>query len=324
MWRSILIYGMTGILAVWLTGCALNRQDNSGNIGPVEPVRATVSPTIPQQSENGDGLAAVEPTQEPTVEPTQEPVAEPTQEPTAEPTQEPIAEPTQEPDPEPPQEPLPEAPPAPLAPPIPALPAGATVGFCHRVQHGETLENLAQVNGTTSRAIQVANDLHPPYHIYIQQALFIPTIFGSGPNYYIVQEGDTLDTIAATCNLPANFIAWVNKFEESIMLVSDQVIQIPIPPFPPPSRFPHPQAGPYGPPSVFPPPGYGAHPPQHDDGHHHNGYDDSCDYVVQYGDTLYSLARYFGVSVKKLMTLNGIYNADTIYAGQCLRIPDGW
>jgi len=45
-------------------------------------------------------------------------------------------------------------------------------------------------------------------------------------------------------------------------------------------------------------------------------------YVIRYGDTLYSIARGFGVSVEALMGANGLYNPHLIYVGQNLTIPD--
>ena len=45
-------------------------------------------------------------------------------------------------------------------------------------------------------------------------------------------------------------------------------------------------------------------------------------YVVQRGDTLFSIARRFGTTVSVLQTLNGIENADYIRVGQVLRVPD--
>lgn len=44
-------------------------------------------------------------------------------------------------------------------------------------------------------------------------------------------------------------------------------------------------------------------------------------YVVQRGDTLYSIARRFGVTVAELSRLNGIANPNVIRVGQRLRIP---
>lgn len=48
----------------------------------------------------------------------------------------------------------------------------------------------------------------------------------------------------------------------------------------------------------------------------------STGYVVRYGDTLYSIAMRFGLSVEVLMRANGLYNPHFIYVGQNLIIPD--
>jgi len=45
-------------------------------------------------------------------------------------------------------------------------------------------------------------------------------------------------------------------------------------------------------------------------------------YTVRPGDTLYDLARRFGVSVKALTVLNGIADPDKIAVGRAVRIPD--
>ena len=44
-------------------------------------------------------------------------------------------------------------------------------------------------------------------------------------------------------------------------------------------------------------------------------------YVVQYGDTLYSIGLKFGVSWVQIAEANGIVNPNQIYAGQVLKIP---
>ena len=43
-------------------------------------------------------------------------------------------------------------------------------------------------------------------------------------------------------------------------------------------------------------------------------------YVVQPGDSLFLIARRFGVSISEIASLNGIYN-NVVYVGQALRIP---
>ena len=46
-----------------------------------------------------------------------------------------------------------------------------------------------------------------------------------------------------------------------------------------------------------------------------------CVYVVKKGNTLYSIGRWFGVSVKTLKKCNHIKNANKIYVGQKLVVP---
>jgi LysM repeat protein len=137
-------------------------------------------------------------------------------------------------------------------PPITNIPPGATVGFCYRVQACETLACIGQKFGVDPHYLNLVNDLHPPGHVFTHQALFIPKQYGRGPNVYIVQEGDTLALIADQCHLPVSFMAFVNCLDENVTLQPGHVLVIPIPPFPPPSRYPYP---PPGPPSVHPPPG---------------------------------------------------------------------
>lgn len=54
------------------------------------------------------------------------------------------------------------------------------------------------------------------------------------------------------------------------------------------------------------------------------GHNCSQYYYVQRGDTLSSIARWFGVSVNALAQANGISNPSRIYAGQKLCIPSGY
>src|SRR5215212_6050497 len=44
-------------------------------------------------------------------------------------------------------------------------------------------------------------------------------------------------------------------------------------------------------------------------------------YVVQPGDTLFSIAARFNVSVSELATINKVYDVNAIYVGQVLMLP---
>ncbi len=139
------------------------------------------------------------------------------------------------------------------------IPPGARQGFCYRAQPGDTLANLGNKCADDTRFcnlpdpgfISLTNDLNPPGHIYPQQVLFIPRGYGSGPNVYVVQAGDTLTKVAEQCHLKVDLLAYVNGLEEEANLEGITTLIIPRPLFAPPSRYPYPQVGP---PSVWPPP----------------------------------------------------------------------
>jgi LysM repeat protein len=46
-------------------------------------------------------------------------------------------------------------------------------------------------------------------------------------------------------------------------------------------------------------------------------------HTVSYGETLYSIGRYYGVSPYAIAQANNLYNPNYIYAGQVLYIPSG-
>jgi LysM repeat protein len=46
-------------------------------------------------------------------------------------------------------------------------------------------------------------------------------------------------------------------------------------------------------------------------------------YIVQPGDTLYSIARRFNTTIEAILAINDIANPNFIYPGQILQIPNG-
>ncbi|MFN8454620.1 MAG: cohesin domain-containing protein [Anaerolineae bacterium] len=151
--------------------------------------------------------------------------------------------------------PIPSPTPTPTNTPVTpqvCIPPDATVGFCYRVQPGETLYNLwkrcTKVPDLDIRFcgipdphfISLANDLNPPDYVYPQQILFIPTQYGNGPNVYLTKDGDTLTQIEQDCKLEPGIVAQVNGLPRDATVVSGTPLIIPRPPYPPPSRYPYP------------------------------------------------------------------------------------
>ncbi len=104
-----------------------------------------------------------------------------------------------------------------------------------------------------------------------------------------IQPGDTIESIAQTHNTTTNLIKQAN------CLVSNNLIPgtiIYVPGAPPPTSIP-----------CGPPPGW-------------------VYYIVQPGDTLYSIGRAYGVSVAQLQTANCLGSSTTIRGGQRLYVPN--
>lgn len=47
-------------------------------------------------------------------------------------------------------------------------------------------------------------------------------------------------------------------------------------------------------------------------------------HCVKYGETLYGIGAYYGVSANAIAQHNGLWNPNYIRAGMCLHIPAGW
>lgn len=114
-----------------------------------------------------------------------------------------------------------------------------------------------------------------------------PTVArADGPPYgslYTVQYGDSLQSIAARYGISMQALMQANSMTAPYMYVG-RTLQVP-----------------YG----YAPASYGA----------------IVVYIVQPGDTLFSIARRYGVSVSTLMRLNYLYNPNIIFAGMRLRVP---
>lgn len=104
---------------------------------------------------------------------------------------------------------------------------------------------------------------------------------------YTVQPGDTLGDIAARFDVPVSVIARINAIPNIDRIYPGQRLRIP-------ARMPQPPRPPQRP--------------------------DTQRYVVQPGDTLYSIAEANGTTVDALIRLNDIRTPNLIFPGQTLRL----
>lgn len=153
-------------------------------------------------------------------------------------------------------------------------------------QPGDTLYTIAQRFNTSAEAIMAANNRLNSYLIYPGQLLEIPEEPESEQlgYYYIVQPGDSLYRIAQRFNIPLKELIRVNQIPPPYTIYPGQRIFLPgvEPPKPPP---------------------------------------EGQVYIVQPGDTLYSIAEKFNLPLDSIIRLNNIPRPDLIYPGQRLILP---
>ena len=116
--------------------------------------------------------------------------------------------------------------------------------------------------------------------------------------YYVVRPGDTMYSIANRFGTTVWAIAQANGIVNPSRIYSGQVLFIPavgpLPPYPP------------GPQPPLPPQPIGG------------GY---VVHVVRYGETLYGIARMYGMNAWSIAQANMLVNPNYIYVGQVLVIP---
>jgi len=228
------------------------------------------------------------------------------------------------PSPAPTPAPTPEPSPAPTPTPSPApepAPEAESVVQEYRVQPGDSLNLIAARFGTTTSVLQEFNGITNPNLIRVGQLIRIPAVGSTEPIAtpsptpaptptpapipepepepepqeveYRVQSGDTLLRIGAKFGVAPSLIQSYNNISNPNMIRVGQLLKIPTSASasdsePAPAPAPEPEA---------------------------------ITYRVQSGDTLWGIARKFGVSSRALADLNGITNSNFIRVGQLLKIP---
>ena len=177
-----------------------------------------------------------------------------------------------------------------------ATPAISTMPY--QVQPGDTVSTVAEKFGITSQELRQFNLLSADT-LQVGQVLRVPNTPGAqtseaapalptGPFEYVVQEGDSLLSIALRFGVTTNDIIVANTLADPNSVLVGQSLIIP-------------GYQPEVPPTPVPPQPY--------------------EYVIQSGDTLFSIAQQFNVKAQEIVDANTLRDPDNLIQGQVLIIP---
>jgi lysozyme len=157
----------------------------------------------------------------------------------------------------------------------------------HIVKRGETLGGLAVKYGVPVSSIMTANNLSSAHLLKVGQHLMIPTSSDVNMESYTVKEGDTLTELAQKFQVDPSDIEKSNSLANSDYLRTGQRLSIPV------------------------------------DNNKTSQLSLSgkwITYVVKRGDTLWDIARSFGVMLEKLMLWNDLESRTKLQVGDRLKI----
>ncbi len=193
-------------------------------------------------------------------------------------------------------------------------PPGVTI---HVVQRGETLYRIAVSYGLTIDELARLNGLLNPNSLQVGQRLLVPINGAEIPETHIVQPGESLRAIADLYGVALDDLATWNDISDSdsiyagqvlILAISNEEIVAPLlTATPAPTDAVTPEITPTSSPLPV---------DSQDDGSYAN-----VIHTVVRGETLFLIARSYGVTVNAILTANPVGDPDTIYAGQQLVIP---
>ncbi len=169
------------------------------------------------------------------------------------------------------------------------IPQSDVSGDLYQVQKGDTLYSISRKLGVSVADLRRVNSLTTDT-LTPGQMLTIPTINSSNPitNTYIVQRGDSLWTIANKNNITVDELKKTNNLTDNTLTIG-QVLIIPS--------------------------SNNQTPPSEDN---NVGYETT--YIVKRGDSLWSIANNYGITVNQLKEANDISN-NMLTVGQELIIP---
>ena len=186
---------------------------------------------------------------------------------------------------------------------------GALAVEVHVVQPGETLSHIASRHGTTVANLQRLNNLPNANLVRYGQRLLIDAAGSTthaAPGVqdyrtYTVRPGDTLTTVARRHGLSVTQLARLNGISPLRWLYRGQALRLPV------STAPV-QAAP-------------AEAADSQAGAANRVVESVRRYTVRPGDSLTSLANSHGITLPRLMSMNGLTSARWLYVGQVLLLP---